>query len=167
MNINKNEVLRYLGYKNQPIDENLNELIDSCIDEIKEISDPRYICNIFDVKVFENEVQLSNTNLTLRGRDITNHLRNSKKCAVLASTLGVKVDNRIGYLERVDMTRALILDACATEAIESICNEVEDGIREPARKEGLDINYRYSPGYGDLPIDVQPHILNVLNAEKK
>lgn len=163
MDINRGEVLRYLGYKNQQIDDELNNLIDSCIEEIKDISKPLYTYRVFDVKAQDNRANVLGTGLVLDGRDIYNHLKYSKKCAILASTLGVGVDNRIRYLSKTNMTRSFILDACATEAIESICNEVEEEIRQEALKEGLYINFRYSPGYGDLSIDVQRDILGVLN----
>lgn len=167
MDINRSEVLRYLGYRNQKIEVEIDNLIDSCINEIKEVSNPFCTYKIFNIDTLENEVRVCGTNLILKGKDISNHLRHSKKCAILASTLGVSVDNRIRILGKTDITRAVILDSCATDAIESTCNMVESEIKEIARKEGFDINFRYSPGYGDLSIDVQPDILNILNTEKK
>jgi hypothetical protein len=167
MEINRSEVLRYLGYRNQKIEAELDNLIDSCINEIKGVSNPFYTYRIFDIEPKEDEVRVLETDLILKGKDISSHLKHSKKCAILAATLGVSVDNRIRVLGKTDTTRAVILDSCATEAIESICNMVESQIKGIAEKEGLDINFRYSPGYGDLPINVQPGILNVLNAQNK
>ena len=31
----------------------------------------------------------------------------------------------------------------------------------------MNITFRYSPGYGDLPLDIQKNFLNVLDAQKK
>lgn len=167
MDINRNEVLRYLGYRNQVIDRELNNLIDSCIDEIKDISQPHYTFEIFEVKKVDGGVKLIGTNIILKGNDISKHLEKSKKCAVLAATLGVGVDNRIRILSKTDITRSLILDACGTEAIEGVCNSVEDMIKQIAKSEGLNINFRYSPGYGDLSIDVQENIINLLSTQCK
>ena len=43
LEINKEEVLRYLGYKGQEIDENLSNTIEECREEIKKIIIPRVI----------------------------------------------------------------------------------------------------------------------------
>ena len=43
ISINKEEVLRYLGYKDQIIDEKITNTIDECIKEVKEIITPRVI----------------------------------------------------------------------------------------------------------------------------
>src|SRR5690606_5562443 len=64
----------------------------------------------------------------------------------------------------VNMTKSLILDACATAAIESFCDEVEGAIKEVAISQGYNITSRYSPGYGDFSIEIQPHILRTLNS---
>lgn len=166
MYINKNEVLRYLGHKEQEIDSKLNNLIDSCIEETKTLAKPLITYNIFNIEIQNNEVKLLGCDVILSGEDITNHLRNSTKCVVLAASLGIFVDNRIRYFSKIDLTRSLILDSCGTEAVESLCCDAESKIREIAEKEGLEINNRYSPGYGDFPINVQADILKLLNAEK-
>jgi hypothetical protein len=167
MRIDRNEVLRYLGYKNQEISSDLNCLIDICIDEIKDISKPHYTYRLFDIDVIENEIRLKGCNLVLRGKDIYEHLKYSKKCALLAATIGIFVDNKIRYLTKTDITKSLILDSCGTEVVECLCNMVEEQINNIAQKEGLTINYRFSPGYGDLSLDIQPQILAALNALSK
>lgn len=167
MEINKSEVLRYLGYKNQVIELRLDKIIDSCIEEMKDIAIPRSVYKVFDVEILEDGVYLKEYGILLKGKDIREHLKNSRKCAILASTIGVTVDNRIRYLNKSDVTSGIILDSCATEAIEGTCNDLEAEIREIAKKENLNINFRYSPGYGDFGLEVQPIILKLLNAEKK
>lgn len=168
MNIDREEVLRYLGYKDQDIDKDLNNLIDDCIDEAKAMSKALYTYKIFEIEPNESkkEINVLGTSLTLRGNDIYEHLKDAKKCAIMAATLGVVFDNKVRILERFNMTKALILDSCGTDCIEKVCDEAEKEIKKIAMKEGFITNYRYSPGYGDLSIDVQQNIINILNANK-
>lgn len=166
MNIDKNEVLRYLGHKNQDIDEELNSLIDKCIIEIVENSKPLYIYKIFDIEVKADSIEVLGTNLSLKGKDIYNHLKDAKKIAIMAATLGVNADNKIRITGKINMTKSFILDACATDFIEKVCDRVEGEIIEKAKEENYKTNFRYSPGYGDLPIDIQGEIIAVLNANK-
>lgn len=167
MNIDKKEVLRYLGHRNQDIDKELDNLIDICIEEIKKESKPLYVYKIFDTEVTNDKnIKILGTNLVLKGKDIYNHLKDAKKCAIMAATLGVNIDNIIRILGKREMTRSIILDSSATDAIEKVCDEAEEEIKQIAKNEGYITNFRYSPGYGDLSIEIQPEIINVLNANK-
>lgn len=167
----KNEILRYLGHNGQKVDDSIYTLIDECIDEIRSIARFRYTYKIFDVKIGVSQgslcIELSDTNVKLTGNDIYEHLRDCRKCAVMAVTLGVEVDNIIRTAQRDDMLKALVLDSCATEFIEKLCDNVENEIRAIAQSENKGINFRFSPGYGDLPIDVQSSVVRILDGTRK
>ncbi|MBW9158225.1 vitamin B12 dependent-methionine synthase activation domain-containing protein [Clostridium tagluense] len=167
MRINKKEVLRYLGYKNQKIDKSIIDLIEVCCDEVIDICKESFVYEIFDIDRKNDEIILLGSTLVLKDMDIKNHLANSKKCVVLAATLGIEVDSRIAFYSRFNITKGLIMDACATTAIENLCDELQTQIMEKASVDNLHITNRYSPGYGNFSIENQRHILNVLNAYKK
>ncbi|MCL1940604.1 MAG: hypothetical protein FWG09_01570, partial [Synergistaceae bacterium] len=57
-----------------------------------------------------------------------------------------------------------VLDACATQLIEESCDEIERQICAEAAASGLVSVPRFSPGYGDFPLDIQPCFLKALNA---
>lgn len=167
LNIDKSEVLRYLGHKDQEIDVELDSLIDRCILELEQVARPLYTYRVFDVAVTEDsEISLVGTNLILKGKDIFTHLKDAKKCAILAATLGVAVDNKIRIMGKTDLTKSFILDACATDRIEKVCDKAEAEIISEAKEQGFKTNFRYSPGYGDLPIDIQGEVISILNANK-
>lgn len=167
MHIDRKEVLRYLGHKNCVIDKSIDLLIDECIKEIKEISNYKYVYNIFNIQRYEDSISLSESNLVFKGKDILEHLKDSSMCAVMAVTLGSMMDTRIRYYEKVDLTKALILDACASTAVEWICDEVQNEIKQKAENMNLGIIYRYSPGYGDFSIEIQSKVINALEAQKR
>ena len=48
--IDESEVLRYLQYKNQDIDNSLSEKIKKCINRTKEIINPRFIFRKYKIK---------------------------------------------------------------------------------------------------------------------
>lgn len=163
--ISKEEVLRYLGV-NSSVEENINNLIDEMIEEIKKIIRFKFTYKIFKIQVKENRVILENCKLDFSGNSINDHLRYSDKCALFAATLGSEVDRKINYYEKLDMTKALVLDACATAAIEEGCDFIEEKIKKNAQKEGREITYRFSPGYGDLSLDIQKGFLQLLDEYK-
>jgi hypothetical protein len=168
MDIDRNEVLRYLGYKNSFIDNETNKIINECILEIKEFANINYIYKVFDIEKEAIGIKISKTNLWLKGNDINLHLKDSKSCAIMAVTLGALVDTKIRYYEKINITKSLILDACATTLVEEVCGKVEKEIRAYAETQcKKNITYRYSPGYGDLPLNIQIDILNILDAYKR
>jgi hypothetical protein len=167
LKINKEEVLRYLGYKGQNIDENIISIIEECRDEIKKVIMPRVVYNYKNIKLNDEGVEVITTNLILKGRDIKEHLKNSTECVLMAVTLGNEVERKTRLYEKINLTKALILDACATTAVEEVCDIVENNVKEKAVLNGMDITFRYSPGYGDLPLDVQNNFLRALDAQKK
>lgn len=167
LKIDRDEVLRYLGHNGQIINEHMMDLIDECRREIVHIISPRFTYSYMNVKKAEEGVIVEGTSLILKGNDIRNHLKNSTECALMAVTLGNEIERKTRQYERINLTKGIILDACATTAVEEVCDMVENEIRTYAENKGMGITFRYSPGYGDLPLDIQRSFLSVLDTQKK
>ena len=141
--IDKAEVLRYLGHKGQDVSGPLDRLIDDCIAECMKAARPRHISRRFGFMLPPaGGVDLTGTSLTLAGADIRAHLAGGSALVLMAATLGVRVDNLIKRYESADLTRSLILDACATALIESVCDEAEAELRRQAEREGKGLTGR-------------------------
>ena len=163
---NKQEILRYLGHRGQEIDRQTAALLDECIETMATSIKPRFCYRLFRIEHNDN-ILLPECNLSLSGRDITNHLKDCQKCILLAVTLGIEADNLIRVAEAESMTRALILDACATELTEKLCEHAEAELSKLAKSEGGFLTSRFSPGYGDFPIGLQNRIGEVLDTQRK
>ena len=166
LSIPKKEVLRYLGHKDQLINRNIDKLIDETIEEAKLLVRPKKVVARYKITLQDDGVYLDNTNLILTGKDIKNHLKYSQDIYIMAVTLGSEIEKKISYYEKIDLTKAIILDSCATTAVEEFCDFIEEDIKKIAEAEHKGITFRYSPGYGDLPIDIQKSFLDTLNATK-
>lgn len=167
LKIDRQEVLRYLGYRGQKIDHNINEMIDVCRKEVQDVISPRAVYEYRKISSTDRGIEIDGTNLILCGRDIAEHLKNSKECVLMAVTLGNDIEKKTRLYEKSNLTKALIIDACATTAVEEVCDIIEEKVRKEAESRGMNITFRYSPGYGDLPLDIQNNFLRVLDAQKK
>jgi cobalamin-dependent methionine synthase I len=168
LKIKREEVLRYLQSSKNLKDKNINRLLEELSAEIKDLIKARFLYQKFPIKITDSGIQVKGTTLTLKGRSIRKHLSNSDEIYIMAATLGTQVDKRIAYYEKVSVTKSMIFDACATTAIEAGCDQVEAEIKEEVLAAGNeDITFRYSPGYGDLGIEIQKEILRILKASKK
>jgi hypothetical protein len=165
--IDRKEVLRYLGHRNQEVGERLEGLVVECIAELKGIAAFKYICRNFCITSRAGSVSLENGLFELPGKAILKHLSASGSCILMAATLGSEVDRKIRYYEKIDLTKALILDACATAYIEAVCDRICDDIKKEDLSDGEHLTFRFSPGYGDLPIEIQKRFLEVLDAGKR
>lgn len=167
MHIDRKEALRYLGYRGQKIDDSLQVILDDCIGEVVDISKESFIYEIFDIERRKEGLCLIGSTLILQGEAIRSHLQKAEKCAVMAVTLGLEVDRRIAFYSKTDLTKSLVLDACAAAAVEALCDMVQDEIAVKAMTMGLEITSRFSPGYGDFSIDIQREIVKVLRTYEK
>ena len=82
---------------------------------------------------------------------------------VFAATIGFDIDRKITKYSKVDPAKALIFQAIGTERVESLCNAFEEDIK---RENGYDLTSRFSPGYADLPLEMQKDLFRVLDCYK-
>lgn len=150
----KNEALRYLGYRGNPPDEATAALIDKGYTELCDTVSPHY-CHKITAK--EEVASL------LKGNDIAKHLEKSERVIFFAATLGSGADRLIRTAEITNMAYALVLDALASAMTEEFCDSAEQELKIRC---GGHFTWRYSPGYGDYPIELQPDIIRFLNADK-
>ncbi|SJZ68876.1 hypothetical protein SAMN02745116_01162 [Pilibacter termitis] len=167
--LKKSEVLRYLGYRRkQELTAEVEAIVEELMIEVQKVSKPRYLYQIFDCLPDDEkrEIKIGGSNLILRGQHIYNHLRRAKKVALLGATLGIEAERQTRKYEITDMTKAFVFDACCVEMIEQVCDlaevEIDDDVGE-----NWTLNRRFSPGYGDLPLDVQPEFLASISANRK
>jgi hypothetical protein len=166
--LEKSEVLRYLGYRRkQELTEEVSILVDDLMLEVQEQSQARYFYQVYDLTLDEKtqSVQLTQTDLVLQSKKIYQHLKHAKKVVLLAATLGIEIERKIRLYEVSEMTKAFILDAACVDYIEKICDLAE--VEIAAKFPNYTLNRRFSPGYGDLSLDVQPQFLKTLGADRK
>lgn len=101
------------------------------------------------------------------GWDIAVHLRDCTQVIALACTLGREVDRCLQRLEVQNMALAVAADAAASAAVESLAEHLERQLRQQCREQGLFMTGRFSPGYGDYPVQVQNQLLAFLDAPRR
>lgn len=157
----REEALRYMGWRGEP-DEAFSRLIDDCEQQLRKAVQPRVIYRVLPLTA-ENGILTAGT-LSLPGADITKHLEGCRQILLMAATLSGQADVLIQRAAVSDITSSLAMDALASAGIEQICNRAEAEFHEKLPE--LYFTWRFSPGYGDLPLELQPDILQLLDAPK-
>lgn len=166
--IEKSEVLRYLGYRRkQELTPDISALVDEMIMEVQNVSNARYLYQAYDFTLDEvnHAIHLTNTDLVLQSKQLYSHLKHAKQVVLLAATLGIEVERQVRLYELSEMTKAFVLDAACVDYIEKICDLAEVDIDSQFTDSVL--NRRFSPGYGDLSLEVQPQFLKTLGADRQ
>lgn len=161
----KYEVLRYLGYFKKEPDEQTSKLIDVMIEKVQNIASSKYTYAFFPINVLEDRVELVGTDFVLNGGSIVKHLQGCFSCALMASTIGARFDMELNKLEKSDLLKSVVFDSCGSAMVEVVCDQAETEIIQKVGS--LFFTKRYSPGYGDLPMDTQQIFQKILMMDKK
>ena len=158
------ETLRYAGVKGTP-DETLLCAARKCQEELTAALEPKWVWRVFPLSPVPGGIAAEGAEMLLPGETAKRMLGGCAHAAFLVCTLGRRFDTLMRAAEVRDMTKALLLDACGSAYVERGCDAAEQEIRE--RFPGKFLTDRFSPGYGDLPLSLQPRILAVLDAERR
>ena len=154
--IDSAEAARYLGVRGAP-DPELLERIAARSSALMEAAKPRLVWRRLPITE-ENDYLIA-------GQDLKKLLRGCTDLVLFAATLGSEVELLIRRAQARDMSEALILDACAGSAIENVCdNFCADLAAQVAPNYLTD---RFSPGYGDLPLEHQKVLFPALNVTRR
>ena len=75
-------------------------------------------------------------------------------------------EQRLRVLSSQNPLEGAVFDAACSALVESAADALNCEIESAAQAAGLSCNARFSPGYGDLPLAVQPTVLATLNATR-
>jgi hypothetical protein len=161
---NRKEVLQYLAWRGSEIPNEVEEQIDRGISDTLRTIQPKYIWRKCSIQRQE-DIFLTEVGLHLPGEDIKNLLADCESCILMAATLGAPFERLVNSMKVRDLSQAMVLDCCGSAAIEAVCDRVEEELHQQVSEPYF--TDRFSPGYGDLPLEVQFPLVNALDTGRK
>ncbi len=156
----KKEILRYAACSEA--DAKLSTLVDECIKEASDKLVYKVCFAVLPVKLGDGISDLGV--LKLNSQKLANNLSGCENAVVFAATIGIGIDRLIAKYGSISPSKALIFQAFGSERIEALCDRFCSDIKN---EYGTAVSPRFSPGYGDLPLDSQKDIFSVLDPERK
>ena len=164
--IHESEVWRYAGYKGTPGPEESRLL--SMLEQVKEETEP----------ILAYQVCYRRMDITWQGekpilpfeqasKDLAKCLQGCDQVVMFAATIGMGIDRLIRRNQHGEITKALLTQALGAERIEALCDTFCEEMAELLAKEGRYITPRYSPGYGDLPLEKQKDFFRLLDCNRQ
>lgn len=156
------EVLRYLGYrKKEMADDQISGIIDNSLAEMLQLISPQSVYDIFDLTENANsQIQFADVKITSNNLGI--NLKECKKVALLAATIGPRVDLEIKRQQHIEPVKAAIMQAAGAMYIEKLVDFANQEIRKATSEMNAECKPRYSPGYGDLSLEIQKDFFRLL-----
>lgn len=156
------EALRYLGASGA--DEALRTRMQAVAEDVQRRFQPRYTYRISALEQRDDGVWLKDVQLLLPGKSAKKMLTQCHHAALMVCTLGLTFDSWMREIQARDMAYAVLADACGSALVEAGCDRAEKEIA--ARFPGAFRTDRFSPGYGDLPLEVQQQISEITNCTR-
>lgn len=160
------EVLPFLGMNKDPSAQE-KALIEQYIKEIKQLAEPIGIWKNFVIKNWTPEkISLEASPLLLEGTGISERFKTCVQITLLATTIGIRVDQLLFSMSSQNPAQALFADAVASAAIESFTGQLDHYLCEIIRRKGYFPTARFSPGYGDWALNWQKEFLTSIESNK-
>ena len=161
--IDVEQVLKYAGVK-EGVPE-IEMLVDECITEAQGKFSPK-VCYIErDVDFCDNTVDLGCFKVV--SQSLKKHMQNCCGAIVFAATIGIEIDRLVARYGVISPSKSVICQAIGTERIEALCDMFCFDMQEKMSHAGKTLISRFSPGYGDFPLDFQNEIFAVLDCSRK
>ncbi len=162
-NVNKREIMRYMASLGGG--DEILELIDECLPEVREMLQYKVCYAVLTAEIDGDIISLPCGQV--ESKNLAKNLGGCDKTIVFAATIGVGIDRLISKYSRLSPTKALCFQAIGAERVEALCDEFCEKMKAEFKKSVESLKPRFSPGYGDLPLETQKMIFSLLDCPKR
>ena len=117
---------------------------------------------VLDAKITDDICKIGE--LELRSVKLAKCLSGCERAVVFCATVGFEYDRLIAAATRLSPATALMISALGSERAEALCDSFCTELEEEL---SVRLTPRFSPGYGDLSLDVQRDIFALLEPTKR
>lgn len=164
MELNIDEAMRYLGASGGA-GEVIRADVAAMAARLTAAVQPRCTWRVFPIQRTDEGFLLPGAGVLLAGNSARTMLSQCDSAVLLACTLGAGFEALLRAEQARGMAGAVILDACGSAWVEAGCDAAEQELR--VRLPERFLTDRFSPGYGDLPLSLQPEICAALDARRR
>ena len=161
--LNRREIMRYARI--QGADTVYDALIDECFAEAESILSYRVCYTILPVNTIDDVLYLGS--IPSPYQTIIKAIRDADEALLFAATIGASFDRLIRRYSQLSPSKAVIMQAIGAERVESLCDAFCEQTDTELKLSGKRLLPRVSPGYGDIPLDMQKDIFSVLDCPRK
>ena len=154
--LNLKETARYARCTPEALTNDFSE----CLAECRRAFTYRACYEVFPLSAAGDALDFGFT--VIRSADLARNLRGCASAIVFAATVGMGIDVLIRRYSLLSPAKSLVCQAAGSAAVETLC----DALCRDLPDEYGELRPRFSPGYGDLPLETQRDIFRALAPER-
>lgn len=163
------DALRYLRVTGEP-DERLRADLARAEKAVREAAEPLFAERLLPIRIkpsAESPLLTFGDSFSIRSRSLAQALRGCGRAFLFVATLGPGVDRLLRRTQATSLEEAAVIQAVAAELADAWCDDVCAKLAADPAVAGCTLRPRFSPGYGDVPLSVQPDFFAAVNATKR
>lgn len=185
--VDMDETYRYMGFarsvvlgKDGGIPQDIQELVSSCVQQMHSTLKAQSVYTCLPLKIdFPAETAGETTDsageqkseglplikigsIQFESKYLARNLAGCSKVILIASTIGPVADNLIRRFTKLDAAKAAIMQAAGAMFIESYLDSFNAQLEKEAEEQGFKLHSRFSPGYGDVSLEIQRYFFSIL-----
>ncbi|WFD11304.1 hypothetical protein [Tepidibacter hydrothermalis] len=161
--IDKNKVLKFLGYSKRKPSEIILRKIDEECDIADKFIKPQVSLKQFEINHDNNQITIADK-YVLKGKYAFDRLKDCKNIYIALYTIGTDIEERIKYYtNNNEMIRGMVLDKIGIVALDYINDKIKYNILNQIP--GLKISSEIYPGESDFDVSNQKIIFDLLKNE--
>ncbi len=161
--IDLKEILRYMSAKDT--DETSLALVESCLNEIRDRLEYKACYVTLPVSIADDRISVPSA--VIESKNLAENLGGCDSAILFAATVGIGVDRLISRYSMLSPAKAMCFQAIGAERVESLCDALFQKINTELKPQGKSLRPRFSPGYGDLPLETQKTVFALLDCPRK
>lgn len=160
------EILRYAGYKGGEITDRIFDELETAKNLVNSTAQIASTWKRFDLTFSKEGIAMTPNGPTLTGNSIQKHLDGCRMAVLFCVTLGQNFDRELSKLMVKEPSLGVLYHAAGVQMVEKAADALQLEI-DRELGEGFHTGVRFSPGYGDLPLELQRDFISVLETEKR
>lgn len=170
---NEREILRYAGCMGASESSDMVRIMRECIDEVE----ANRVCTfsvcfrVLNIRSVSTDNEIDFDCIRMKSSDLAGCIKGCDSAVFMAATIGHGIDRLIRRYNSTDPVKALFLQAVGAERVETMldafCAQLVEILGDRCAIKATGVTPRYSPGYGDLALAIQPDFLQVVDASRK
>lgn len=163
------ELYRYAGFAkaavSQMTDSQMEELAQEAVTAVSQKMNCRSVYSKFDLELLDEE-KICFAGKQIQSHYLTLNLKGCHSVYLFAATLGPAVDMLIQRESKINPAKAVMLQAAGAMFVEKYCDLFIDFLKSEETRDGNSLKPRYSPGFGDVSLEVQKTFFELLECQK-
>ncbi len=148
--LDRREILRYAGVRGDAPE--IEKILDECLDEAADKLTYKLCFEEFPLTFGADSVDLGFAQTSSDA--LRRALGGCSSIILFAATVGIGIDRLIARYASISPVKSLLFQAIGAERVEALCDS-------------FSTSPRFSPGYGDLPLELQRDIFAALDCPRK